>query len=91
MADQAHRLEPKQVRLILEGISVREYDSAFCANARNSGGMFGGIEQYIVHTPKGAYPSFIPWSFPRLRYILGRARIVAVSLLQGLRTWSDNG
>jgi hypothetical protein len=36
VADQAHRLEPNQVRLILEGISVREYDSAFCANARNS-------------------------------------------------------
>ena len=35
MADHAYRLEPGQARrLILERISVRECDSAFCANAR---------------------------------------------------------
>jgi hypothetical protein len=34
VADQAHRLEPDQVRRrILERIGVRDCDSAFCANA----------------------------------------------------------
>ena len=34
MAHQAHRIEPERERLVIEGISVRECDCAFCANPR---------------------------------------------------------